>query len=158
MGVDGFAFNASIVDQSGAFAWPAVTRLRAVVADPRRWRPRYYPVPPAGLPIAAKSDHIEQLAIRPGSLLYGYSFATLDGSAALDYLVQVSFDAETTTLWSKPVLASAVRPSGAIRPVLLTEPKLIVSAGVSVRIWNSAAAARTCQLVLCCAEPWGNDE
>jgi len=157
VGVDGFDFNPNVVNQAGRWPWLAVSRLRQVIADPTVWRPRIYPVPLQGGTVAAQSDFLEQLFIRPGSVLYGLSFASLDGQPSSDLLFQVSFDYESKTLFSKPQLASAYQPAGAVRPVLLSEPKYLAGSAVSVRVYNTASVARAYQLLLCCAEPWGVD-
>lgn len=153
-GVDGFTFNASLVDQAGRWPWLAVSRLRQLIDDSGNWRPRIYPVPLNANPVAAQSDHLEQLAIKPGSILYGLSFVALDGLPSSELLLQVSFDYQNKTLFSKPQLASGFTPAGAFRPVLFSEPKLLQGSAVSCRIYNTAAVDRSYQLLLCCAEPW----
>jgi hypothetical protein len=151
---DGFNFNASIVNQPGRWPALAVARLREVLGDPARWRPRMYTAPRPGITLGARGQYIEQLAIVPGSVVWGVSFATLDGSSASDYLIQVEFDNEGLALSNAPVVATNYTPTGAYRPVLLAEPKLLRTSAVSVKFWNTANAARSCEFLLAVAEPW----
>jgi len=154
MALDGFMLNASIANQAGSWPWAAVERLRASIADPSQWRPRAYVVPVAGVTIPAESDFLEQIAITPGSLLWGIQFAPIVGTAA-NYLTQVHFDFDGTRLWSKPVQCTALQPRGAMKPKLLAVPRRLRGSAVSVRIWNRQSITGQVQMVLLCAEPWG---
>lgn len=154
--VDGFTYNATVVEQPQQWPWLAVRRLRQTIPDPSRWRPRLYVVPVSGAEVAATSDHIEQLAIVPGSVLWGVRFIALSGTAA-DFLAQISFDFERQNLFSNPVVATALASGRDRLPVLLAEPKALAGSAVSVRVWNSANSARRYQVLLFCAEPWGGN-
>jgi hypothetical protein len=131
-----------------------------------KYRHKQYVVPfDLNIPIEAFGTLHYQQPIRPGTYIYGWQFAAIDG-VITDYTVQVRdtcsgykfFEAEGT-------LATALRPSGPagvidlypvlIEPFEVKPPPQRLTGLVDVWITNNASADQRCQFVLHCAEPCG---
>lgn len=158
--IDGFTLNPNILDLPERFPAMALSRMAFLRENQSAWRPRIFPIPDdRGIVLEAYGgQHIQQVHLKPGSIVWGLHLAMLTPGGALnDVVIQVNFDDEQTSLFCYPVYGMALATNGVsgVRPVLLAEPKEVRGTGVvSVVISNRADADRQCELILCCAEPW----
>jgi hypothetical protein len=158
---DGFIYNLRSLDLPNRYYPLALDAMEFLRRNPAAWRPRWFSAPLdfVNTSIPARDQWIQQIRIFPGSYLIGYNFTAVSG-ALTDFLVQVKFDYDNSTLFSSPIYASALRATGASghKMILLPQPKLMDGSLLTVTISNVAAAARQCQFVLHLAEPWSSRE
>lgn len=162
---DGFSMNAALrylPYKSFALYLGQLDELRSCR---EQYRGKTYVVPhDLNIAIEAFGTLRYQQPMRPGTVIYGWQFAAIDGTEN-DFTVKVRdtcagydfFDAEGTR-------ATALRPLNTppdllfpvlIEPyVVLPPPKRLVGM-IDVYITNNNVAAQRCQLCIRCAEPCG---
>lgn len=166
--VDGFTMSASqllVPTSYRALILGQMDVLRRASA----MRPRHYVCPlQTDTPIPAYSQVEYQIAVVPGSYVYGLSFAMnpSDGDDAnyihvqlTDIYTEMPFFADyvrASNFITDPTTAiDAGFPVGTWRaPFLFAQPRIICDPGnIEVEIYNSFSSAISCQLVVFVAEP-----
>lgn len=152
--IDGFSLLPAVVSLPERWPVLAVDAMAELRTSPSRWRPRWFTVPENGLAIDAYSQSLQTVDIRPGSVLYGFSFSVVTGAA--DDLTIAIAQTGARSLFSSPVSGRALAPTAGslIMPMVLLAQPWLITAPVSVNIANQAATARTVQLLMFCGEVW----
>lgn len=163
--LDGFVYSLSMLYQPVVFRASALAQME-VLRRAVGYRVREYCVPDQGdRPIAAYGQIEQQVNTMPGAYLWGLTFSAPFGEVSnpgSEIYIQITDACTESPLFSDYALANqftAVQGSDANgwnrrNPPVLAQPLLIgPPALLDVEMYNSAAVAINCQLVLLVAEP-----
>lgn len=151
--VDAFSIN-GFARSSRTRLWESQVDQLAGLRARQDLQFRVYSVPDNCLVAIAAYDTLYfQVSMAPGALLWGLSFAAIDGTAS-DFLVQIA-DGETQwRLFATHVHGSQLVSSNAarLRPILVSPPRQFATGQANVEIANRQSTDRRCQLLLWVAE------
>ncbi len=156
---DGFSMNSSLrylPYRSFPLALGQLDELRQARAN---YREKLLCFPfDVSVPIPARENFDAGQYVNPGSILWGFSFAALDGNAS-DFDVNITDICAEEGYFEETVEATTLRPQAVgtatnLFPVL-TEPRVLSGYPISIRvvIANKAAVDQRCQFVVHLAEP-----
>lgn len=163
--VDGFSYNSSLLWLPLRFFPNCLVQLD-ILRRAANYRPRWFVVPDdLGQPIQPYDTFYYQIAVNPGSYLWGYMFSSISATApgggstpttASDLLIQ-AVDACTGVALNMDFINGGGAHSNfnsRMVPILLTQPRAILEPGlVNCEISNRTANTITCQLIMLFAEP-----
>lgn len=159
---DGFSFNAALKYlpyRSFALLLGQLDELRE---QGHLYRARYLVIPfdvTIAIPQFETLDTTQNAA--PGTILWGYNFAAVDG-ANTDFDVQVGDVCSGETYFENTIVSVGLRPTGASDQYpVLTEPRHLIGRPhpkLRITISNKTAGAKRCQLMLHLAEPCSTQE
>jgi len=163
--VDGFSYNSNLLYLPCRFFPKALAQLD-ILRRAVNYRPRWFVVPDdIDQPINPYDTLFYQFQISEGSLLWGWSFASLSAKApsgetttttASDLLLQLTDNCTGQRLFNDYANAGGLSTNATARcyPNLLSQARLIIGPGeVEAAISNRTPNTITCQWLLHFAEP-----